>query len=84
MAGKSTVHYMDKIIMGSTGQIVLGAVTISVTNFNAKLTAAKAASVAAVATADATDLPTVIALANQLKSTLNTLIAGQKTAGQML
>lgn len=43
----------------------------------------KAAAVADVATANATDLPTAIALANQLKTTVNALLASKRTAGQL-
>lgn len=84
MADKSTVLRADKIIMGTAGQILIGGATVNVTNFNAKLTASKAASVAAVASPNATDLATALTLVNELKAQLNTLIAGQKTAGQML
>lgn len=45
---------------------------------NTALPAAAVASVATVATADATDLATAVALANALKSRLNTLITALK------
>jgi hypothetical protein len=41
------------------------------------------AAVADLATADATDLPTVIALANDLKAKLNALLAAMRTANHM-
>lgn len=58
--------------------------TAQATAINAKLTAVKVVTKAAIATADATDLPTAQALANDLKAQFNDLLAKLKTAGVML
>lgn len=74
----------DRVIMPTTGEIRFGSSILSWAVLNGKLTASKAASVAAVASPNATDLPTALTLVNELKAQVNTLIAGQKTAAQML
>ena len=50
---------------------------------SAALPASQAAAVAAVSTANATDLPSAEALANQLKVSVNAILAALKAAGIM-
>lgn len=82
----------SNITMPDTGWIKFGASTLNAASVTAigtisgKLTATKAASIAAVASTNAGATYTVAeqALINELKTQVNALIAGQKTAGQML
>lgn len=82
----------DNITMPADGWLKFGAATFNAASLTAigtisgKLTATKAASIAAVASANAGATYTAAeqTLINELKTQVNALIAGQKTAGQML
>lgn len=60
-----------------------GTVSLSLSGFGTLVTKNIAAAVADIATADATDLPTVIALANASKAKINELLGALRTAGHI-
>lgn len=80
----------DRVLLPTNGEVRFGNAVLNnaslttIGTVSGKLTATKAATVAAVSTADATDLATALVLVNALKAKLNEVIAGQKTAAQML